>query len=119
MGTGSSKNGTIQNNNIRSETKEEFIEDCTQRIVLITGCSSGIGLSLAVCLANDEKKRFKVYATMRNLDKRGELEEAAKEVLGELLIVKKLDVCVEESVKQCIQEIQDAENRIDILGKIK
>lgn len=30
----------------------------TQKVVLITGCSSGIGLSLAARIAKDEKKRF-------------------------------------------------------------
>ena len=35
------------------------------RIVLISGCSSGIGLYTAVLLAKDPEKRFKVYATMR------------------------------------------------------
>ena len=49
------------------------------RIVLITGCSSGIGLSTAVLLAKDPEKRFKVYATMRNLDKKSTLETAGEE----------------------------------------
>lgn len=29
-----------------------------QKVVLITGCSSGIGLRIAVMLAKDEKKRY-------------------------------------------------------------
>lgn len=29
-----------------------------QKVVLITGCSSGIGLRMAVMLAKDEKKRY-------------------------------------------------------------
>lgn len=45
------------------------------QIVLISGCSSGIGLAIAVLLAKDAEKRFKVYATMRNLAKKGKLEE--------------------------------------------
>ena len=51
------------------------------RIVLISGCSSGIGLATAVLLAKDAGKRFKVYATMRNLAKKGQLEEEGKEYL--------------------------------------
>ena len=44
-------------------------------LVLITGCSSGIGLSAAVeCAAEG----FRVVATMRNLEKRDALLAAAK-----------------------------------------
>ena len=37
----------------------------SSQIVIISGCSSGIGLATAVFLAGDAEKRFKVYATMR------------------------------------------------------
>ena len=87
------------------------------RIVLITGCSTGIGLSTAVLLAKDPEKRFKVYATMRNLAKKDKLEEAGKESVGETLFIKELDVCSDESVAQLVQELMDKEGRIDVLGK--
>jgi len=35
-----------------------FVAAMNQKVVLITGCSSGIGLALAVRIAKDEKKRF-------------------------------------------------------------
>ena len=79
------------------------------QIVLISGCSSGIGLAVAVLLARDAEKRFKVYATMRNLAKKGKLEEEVKDQLGDTLIIKQLDVCTDESVKNTVQEILDAE----------
>ena len=60
----------------------QIIKGMTLQIVLISGCSSGIGLATAVLLAKDAEKRFKVYATMRNLAKKGQLEEEGKEQLG-------------------------------------
>ena len=87
------------------------------QIVLISGCSSGIGLAVAVLLAKDAEKRFKVYATMRNLAKKGKLEEEVKDQLGNTLIIKQLDVCSDESVKNTVQEILDAEEKIDVLCK--
>ncbi|XP_052658397.1 retinol dehydrogenase 8-like isoform X3 [Harpia harpyja] len=85
-----------------------------RRNVLITGCSSGIGLALAVKMAKDEQKRFKVYATMRNLAKKEPLEEAAGRSLGKTLEIKQLDVCDEQSIKTCVNSIPD--RRIDVLG---
>ncbi|XP_073707316.1 retinol dehydrogenase 8 [Garra rufa] len=84
-----------------------------QKIVLITGCSSGIGLALAVCLAKDEKNRFMVYATMRNPDKSEALVEAAGRTLGKTLEIKQLDVCDENSIKACVDSLPM--HRVDIL----
>ncbi|XP_078353073.1 retinol dehydrogenase 8-like [Oculina patagonica] len=85
------------------------------KVVLISGCSSGMGLTTAVFLAQDSEKRFKVYATMRNLAKKGQLEEEGKEYLGDTLIIKQMDVCSDESVEKAVKEVLDTEGRIDVL----
>ncbi|XP_072925207.1 retinol dehydrogenase 8a isoform X2 [Hemitrygon akajei] len=82
-----------------------------QKVVLITGCSSGIGLTLAVQLANDTRKQFYVIATMRNLGRKGKLEEAAGERLNETLHIQQLDVCSDQSVADCLNNV----GRVDIL----
>ena len=92
--------------------------DGSPRVVLITGCSTGIGLSTAAILAADADKRFKVYATMRNLEKKSALEEAAGRHLEETLFIKALDVCSEASVNTLVKEIESEEGRIDVLGEL-
>ncbi|CAJ1075284.1 retinol dehydrogenase 8 [Xyrichtys novacula] len=83
------------------------------RRVLITGCSSGIGLAVAARLAKDELRRFKVVATMRDLNKRGPLERAAGDSLNKTLEIKELDACSEESIRECVNSLPD--RRVDIL----
>ncbi|XP_054891126.1 retinol dehydrogenase 8 [Poeciliopsis prolifica] len=83
------------------------------RRVLVTGCSSGIGLAVAVRLAKDQTKRFKVVATMRDLEKRGPLEKAAGDLLNKTLVIQKLDACCEESIKECINSIPN--RQVDVL----
>lgn len=60
------------------------------RTILITGTSSGIGLKTAVELA---RQGWQVFATMRNLDKRAALEQAAAQAgVAQRIAVERLDV---------------------------
>ncbi|KAL7988333.1 hypothetical protein Chor_007252 [Crotalus horridus] len=83
------------------------------RNVLVTGCSSGIGLALAVRLARDELKRFRVFATMRNLEKSEALKQQAGPVLDKMLEIKELDVTSEDSIRSCVNSIP--QRRVDVL----
>ncbi|XP_027138691.1 retinol dehydrogenase 8-like [Larimichthys crocea] len=56
---------------------------------------------------------FTVIATMRDLKRKDKLVEAAGEAYGNTLSLAVLDVCSDESVKQCINGIED--RRVDIL----
>ena len=88
-----------------------------QKVVLITGCSTGIGLKTAVKLAKDEKKRFKVYATMRSLEKKKCLEEEGGGCLGKSLLIEELDVTKDDSINKLVEKILAKEGKIDVLGK--
>lgn len=83
------------------------------RRVLVTGCSSGIGLAIALRLAKDELRRFKVVATMRDLGKRGPLERAAGDSLNKTLEIKELDACCEASIKECVNSLPN--RQVDVL----
>lgn len=85
------------------------------KIVVITGCSSGIGLATAVLLAKDDNKRFKVFATMRNLAKKEKLCTAAGSVLDNTLFIRELDVTKEDSIVDFMEQINRDEGGIDIL----
>ncbi len=81
------------------------------KIAIITGASTGLGASISILLAG---KGFKVYATMRNLDKQSVLIKAAKNA-GVSLEIKELDVQDVSSIERCISDIMEEEGRIDIL----
>ncbi|XP_037544681.1 estradiol 17-beta-dehydrogenase 1 [Nematolebias whitei] len=84
-----------------------------KKVVLITGCSSGIGLSLAVRLASDPNKTFKVYATMRNLAKKERLLECVKGLHQDTLEILQMDVTEQQSILKARDRI--VERRVDIL----
>ena len=80
-------------------------------IVLITGCSTGIGFATAISLAQAEHK---VFAAMRNPSSSPEL--AARAADDHLPIrVLRMDVDSDESVRQAVQEVLSAHGRIDVL----
>lgn len=83
------------------------------KVVVITGCSSGIGFESAVLLAKE--KGYKILATMRNLTKKGPLEKAAGNTLNKSLFIQELDVSKEESILKFVKATLLKEGRIDVL----
>lgn len=83
----------------------------SNKVVLITGCSSGFGLLTAIEMA---KANFKVFASMRDLNKRGELDKAAKDAQVSIDLVE-LDITKQESINKAIQEVEEKGRPIDIL----
>ncbi|XP_032935043.1 17-beta-hydroxysteroid dehydrogenase type 1 [Catharus ustulatus] len=81
--------------------------------VLITGCSSGIGLGLAARLAADSARRFKVYATMRDLAKGERLLERLGGRCPDTLELLQLDVTDPCSLAAAAQQVQG--QRLDVL----
>jgi NAD(P)-dependent dehydrogenase (short-subunit alcohol dehydrogenase family) len=69
--------------------------------VLVTGASSGIGLEIAVFLA---RHGYGVYATMRNLDRRGELDAAAARHNLQLDVLQ-LDITDDSSIREAVGTI--------------
>ncbi len=83
----------------------------TGKIALVTGTSSGIGLSTAVQLA---QHGFTVIATMRDTNKATQLEAQARET-GINIDVRQLDVQDDASVRNCVQEVLQKYGHIDLL----
>jgi NAD(P)-dependent dehydrogenase (short-subunit alcohol dehydrogenase family) len=82
-----------------------------EKIAVVTGSSGGIGLETAVALARDG---FYTYATMRDTNKAGSIQDIAKKENLKLKVIK-LDVDSPESIKSAISKIVSEKNRIDVL----
>ena len=73
------------------------------RSVLITGTSTGIGQATAVVLAS---RGWRVFATMRNLEKRSLLEQALNEAdVQNGVEIEQLDVTREVSIQSAVESI--------------
>ena len=81
-----------------------------EKVALVTGSSSGIGLETALALARDG---YKTFASMRDTKKAARLQDAAKDGLPINII--RMDVTDEESVVSAVRAITDDCQRIDVL----
>ena len=93
-------------------TKNMTEEQKQEKIVVVTGTSTGIGYETSLTLA---RNGFLTYATMRNLNKAENIKSVTtKESLP--IRVKQLDVTDDLSVKNAIQAISsETGGRIDVL----
>ena len=82
-----------------------------EKVALVTGSSSGIGLETALALARDG---YETYASMRDIKKSAELEYAAKKEKLKIKIIE-LDVDEEESIISAIKKISSDSGRLDVL----
>ena len=82
-----------------------------QKVALVTGSSSGIGLEAALALAKDG---YHTFASMRDTSKAGELENAAKKDNLPIEVIE-LDVDKEESIISAIKKVMDSAGRLDVL----
>ena len=88
-----------------------IVMSVNQRVAIVTGRSSGIGLDTSITLAQNG---FLTYATMRNLDKGSVIETAAEKEKIPIRVVE-LDVTDDRSVKDAIQHIISEIGKIDVL----
>lgn len=81
------------------------------RVALVTGSSSGIGLETALSLARDG---YDTFASMRDIKKAGELKHATKKENLKISVIE-LDVDKEESIVSAVRKIMTDKGRIDVL----
>ncbi|WP_417307682.1 SDR family oxidoreductase [Devosia sp.] len=81
------------------------------KIILVTGASTGLGVSIAVQAA---AAGHTVYATMRNLEKRATLDAAAAAANVSLEVLQ-LDVQEMASIAAAVDTVIGAHGRIDVL----
>jgi NAD(P)-dependent dehydrogenase (short-subunit alcohol dehydrogenase family) len=83
------------------------------KVAVVTGSSSGIGLLTAVELALNG---YRVVATMRNLESRGRLEEAAQKAgVRDRLDLRRLDITEFDSLPGAVEAIVRDHGRVDVL----
>lgn len=80
------------------------------RVVLVTGCSTGIGLVTALAFA---RRGDRVYASMRDPNRGSTLRDAAAAEQLEVRVVQ-LDVTDDSSVRRTVDAVVAAEGRLDV-----
>jgi NAD(P)-dependent dehydrogenase (short-subunit alcohol dehydrogenase family) len=86
-------------------------KEMKEKVAVVTGSSSGIGLETALTLA---RNGYLTYATMRNLAKSDNIKAVADKDHPPIRIVQ-LDVTDDTSVNNAVKSIIRETGRIDIL----
>jgi len=79
--------------------------------VIITGANRGIGYETALAFG---RAGYKVFATMRNPENASALKQKIKEE-SLTIIISKMDVDSDESVRQCMDDILQENGSVDVL----
>lgn len=85
--------------------------DLSGKYALVVGASSGLGRQFAKALA---RQGATVAIAARRVDKLNETKAQVEELGGKCIAVS-CDVCSEESIKKCVEEVVNEFGRIDIL----
>jgi short-subunit dehydrogenase len=89
------------------------MESSGVKVVVITGASSGVGLSLANLLSSSNN--YKVYATARTPSKADQLQQIVKERGDKRIEILELDVTKEDSIDNAVKHIIAKDSKIDVL----
>lgn len=85
----------------------------SERVAVVTGSSSGLGLRCSIALA---REGYYVFASMRDLSRNGPLLQAAREAgVAERIESVQLDVTDEQMVNDQIRVLAERRGRIDVL----
>ncbi|XP_071814631.1 retinol dehydrogenase 8-like [Apostichopus japonicus] len=86
-----------------------------KQVVLITGCSFGLGTNIAMEYANDPRKCYKVWAAVRVDDDSELIKKMAGNLLDDTLFVCSIDLTVKNSIESTVDMILKTDGKIDIL----
>ncbi|XP_072176884.1 retinol dehydrogenase 8-like [Diadema setosum] len=90
----------------------------TPQVVLVTGCSSGIGLCAARRLAQDSDQRYLVIATVIAMAEKADLVAAVGDAIDKTIFIQEMDVTKDEDITRVVDDVIKTHGRIDILINI-
>ncbi|XP_054765685.2 retinol dehydrogenase 8-like [Lytechinus pictus] len=88
------------------------------QVVLMTGCSAGIGLVTAKRLALEPNQRYVVIATVIAMSEKTDLVAAVGDALNKTIFIEELDVTKDCDITTVVDKILKSHGRIDILLNI-